>query len=143
MYLFLSAFLGFANFRWSHTQHPSQISRLSCIIRSYAGTFILLENCRLCCHTGLVLSHLSCLVIHCPFAGQVTFVAHQQLVHILICIPIYLVQPRFDIVEAFHVSDIINDLHAESVCVSVYVCECICACSPLKAVRHVSRGKCG
>ena len=55
-------------------------------------------------------AHLCCLVIHYFLCCQITLVAHQQLVDILICISINLIQPLLDIVETFLVCDIVYDL---------------------------------
>jgi hypothetical protein len=41
------------------------------------------------------------------FGGQITLITHQQLIHILRRIPIDFVQPLLDIVEGFHVRDVV------------------------------------
>ena len=53
---------------------------------------------------------LCCLVVHDLFCCQVTLVAHEELVDILVCISVNLVQPLLDIVEAFLVCHIVDHL---------------------------------
>ena len=55
-------------------------------------------------------AYLCCLGVHHLFRRQITFVAHEQLVDILICISVNLIQPLFDIVETLLISDIVHNL---------------------------------
>jgi len=57
-------------------------------------------------------THLGCLIVDRALAGQVTLVPHQQLVHVLVGVPVDLGQPGLDVVEALHVRHIIDHLHA-------------------------------
>lgn len=41
------------------------------------------------------------------FGSQITLITHQQLIHILRCIPINFVQPLLDVVEGLHVRDVV------------------------------------
>lgn len=54
--------------------------------------------------------HLCCLVVHHSLGCQVTLVAHQQLVDVLIGVPVNLVQPLLHIVEAVLVCHIVHHL---------------------------------
>lgn len=44
-------------------------------------------------------AHLGCGVVHHLLCGEVTLVAHEQLVHVLAGITVDLLQPLFNIVE--------------------------------------------
>lgn len=54
--------------------------------------------------------YLSSLVINHLLGCQVGLVAHKQLVHVLTCIAVDLIQPLFYIVEALLISYIVHDL---------------------------------
>jgi hypothetical protein len=41
--------------------------------------------------------------------NEITFIANKKLAYSVICITINFMQPQLDIVETFHVSDIINN----------------------------------
>lgn len=54
--------------------------------------------------------HLSCLCIHHSALNQITFVPNQKLANTVICIPINLIKPLLNIVEAIHLSYIVDNL---------------------------------
>lgn len=63
-------------------------------------------------YIGVYVSYLGSLCVHHLLCGQVTLVSYQQLVDIFICIPIDLVKPLLDVVEALLIGDVINNLQS-------------------------------
>eukprot|EP00967_Tisochrysis_lutea_P096675 scaffold141739_cov21-Tisochrysis_lutea.AAC.1 len=47
-------------------------------------------------------AYLGSLIVHSTLAGQITLVSHKQLVYILVCVSVDLVQPCLHVVEALH-----------------------------------------
>ena len=61
-----------------------------------------------------ICAHLCCLIVNDFLAGQIALVAHQQLVDILVCVPINLIQPLLHVIEALLVCHIVHHLHITS-----------------------------
>ena len=98
-------------------------------------------------HPNFISKCLGSVVFHHAFRSQIWFVSHQQFVHTLVCISINLIQPLFDVVEAFLISDVEND--NDAVCAAVVAAsdcaETFLACSvPLlkrEKEKNVSGGR--
>lgn len=72
-----------------------------------------------CCFTSLYQSiqsetYLGHLLINNLLWDKISFVSDQQLVHMLVCIPVNFRQPSFDIVKRLLVSNVIHDLQGTS-----------------------------
>jgi hypothetical protein len=68
-------------------------------------------------------SHLGCLIVDDLLCCQITLVAHQQLVDILVRVAVDLVQPLLYVVEALLVCHVVNNLCGErAMSVAGYQC---------------------